>query len=72
MKLRKYLEETGRTQAEFAHAAQTTQGRISHLLNIDSEKPSLALAHRIRIASDGKVGLDDWFEEPRRSRPKAA
>lgn len=60
MKLKTYLELAGRTQAEFAAAAGTTQGRISHLINGDT--PSLGLAQRIRDASDGAVGLDEWPE----------
>ena len=60
MDLRTYLETSGRTQAEFAAAAGTTQGRISHLINIPGESPSLALAMRIERASGGCVGLNEW------------
>lgn len=60
MKLKAYLELSGRTQSEFAIAAGTTQGRISHLINIPDETPSLGLARRIRDASDGAIGLDEW------------
>lgn len=59
MKLKDYLETSGLTQAEFAIAAQTTQGRLSHLI-ARGEMPSLGLAQRIRDASDGAVGLDEW------------
>lgn len=64
MNLKAYLEMSGRTQAEFAAAVGVTQGRISHLVVLPDDSPSLALARRIREASNGAVGLDDWAGQP--------
>jgi transcriptional regulator with XRE-family HTH domain len=71
MKLKDYLEKSGRTQSEFADAVGTTQGRISQLINVVGDMPSLDLARRIRSESDGAVDFDDW-QQPKQQRRKAA
>jgi 3,4-dihydroxy 2-butanone 4-phosphate synthase/GTP cyclohydrolase II len=63
MKLEKWLEGSGLTQAELARALGITQGRISQVLA--GGRPSLDLAQRIQALTKNKVKPEDFAEAQR-------
>ncbi len=63
MKLEKWLEGSGLTQAELARALGVTQGRISQVLA--GGRPSLDLAQRIQALTKNKVRPEDFVETHR-------
>jgi 3,4-dihydroxy 2-butanone 4-phosphate synthase/GTP cyclohydrolase II len=63
MKLEKWLEGSGLTQAELARALGVTQGRISQVLA--GGRPSLDLAQRIQALTKNKVRPEDFVETQR-------
>ena len=62
MKLARWLERTGITQAELAHKLGITQGRVSQILA--GASPSLDLAMRIEAVTGGRVAVRELSLDP--------
>ncbi|OIQ32321.1 MAG: hypothetical protein BM562_05485 [Alphaproteobacteria bacterium MedPE-SWcel] len=60
MNLSEYLKMAMVTQSEFAAQVGVTQGVVSRLAN-GTKQPSLALAVRIELATQGAVTTHQWI-----------
>jgi len=60
-KFAKYLVDTRQTQAAFAKAIGASQAYVSQIAS-GQRRPSMALAYKIQIATNGEVPIESWLE----------
>ena len=71
MTLRSYLDEASETQSDFAAKVSTTPATISRLC-AGTLKPALELAHRIEVATGGRVPTESWLTDAERPLRRAS
>ena len=61
MTLTEFLKKHKITQQQFAEIVKCRQGTVSRLCR-GSTRPSLRLAHRIEVATGGKIPATSWVD----------
>ena len=63
MKLKDYLTKKDLSQAQFSEMIGVSQSFVSQLVN-GERLPSLTIATKIRVATNGAVTESDWIDRP--------